>query len=206
MNPRRLVLGSGLLLAGALAFFGNRDDAAVDLALPVARGAGGPPAAVPALFAPAPPAPARQTATPVTSAAGSALAGELPILPLRGRQDAADPDREGLRVAGLTLPGRPVPGLFAALSWRSPAAQTVASGPPPTLVPTAPALPFRYLGQQIQAGQVEVFLAQGELLHIVRAKTQLDPLYRIDAISPTAISFTYLPLNLAQQLPLGASD
>lgn len=206
MNKRQRLLGGGLLLAAALAFFGNREPAldtdiatATDsgLAQPLSRQASGPSAAPRA-----PPAPARQAAAAASSASRPTV--ELAILPLHDRLSAvsatgtastADADRDGRRG----------PGLFAALSWQPPAAPAVAaSGPPPA--PTAPALPFRYLGRQIKAGQVEVFLAQGESVHIVRAKTQLDSLYRIDAISPTAISFTYLPLNLAQQLPLGASD
>lgn len=203
MKQRHLLLGGGLLLAGSLAFFGNREAAPdADLAQPLPRQAGGPSAPPQAQKAPqVPQAPARQaTAAPAPAARASS---ELAILPLRDRAGPAGleragpagPDREGLRG----------PGLFAALSWAPPALAVVAaSGPPPP--PTAPALPFRYLGRQVKAGQVEVFLAQGEVVHIGRANSLLDPLYRIDAISPTAISFTYLPLNLAQQLPLGASD
>jgi len=72
--------------------------------------------------------------------------------------------------------------------------------------PTAPALPFSYLGQQRIDGRVEVFLAQGEQVLVVPVKGQIDQSYRVDAVTPTFVTFTYLPLNRPQQLSTGVND
>lgn len=182
---------AGLLGSAALAWFGNRDDPA-DLAEPVARG----PARAPAVAGRASPTPAIAAAagpTGPTRAAGVATP-EIPLLALLDRAAAAE------RTRG---PGRG--SLFGAQSWAPPAVQAVvASAAAPA--PTAPPLPFSYIGRQTQVGQVEVFLAQGDKVYVVHVHSLLDKDYRVDAISPTAVSFTYLPLNTPQQLAIRTND
>ncbi len=41
---------------------------------------------------------------------------------------------------------------------------------------------------------------------MVRAKTVIDGVYRVDAIAPPLMSLTYLPMNLVQQLNIGVLD
>lgn len=67
------------------------------------------------------------------------------------------------------------------------------SGPPP--------LPFAYLGKLIEDGKLAVFLSRGgESLSVAQGDTIGE--YRVDAVSETEITFTYLPLKAKQKLPL----
>lgn len=67
--------------------------------------------------------------------------------------------------------------------------------------PTAPPLPFRYLGKMIDEGKLAVFLARGdESLSVEPGQTVGE--YRIDQITENEIRFTYLPLKTKQSLPL----
>jgi len=189
MTMRQWLLAAGLVVASALVVFGNRagDDEA---AQPVARGAGplggGPvtavSAAVPPASGPAAPAGSGQT-TPKVYA----------LL-----------ERTHLIGAAATPQPR---GLFGPQSW-APAAKPAPASSQPSAVaaPVAPALPFTYLGRQVQGGTVQVFLGLGEQILITNVPGQPDPNYRIDAASDKQLRFTYLPLNQTQILSTGASD
>lgn len=78
--------------------------------------------------------------------------------------------------------------------------------PPPPPPPSAPPLPFTYIGKAVSNGEWEVFLARGNETLIVRNKMVIDGVYRIDAIAPPGMTFTYLPLNQVQQLNIGVLD
>ena len=78
--------------------------------------------------------------------------------------------------------------------------------PPPAPPPTAPPLPFTYLGKAVGEGAWEVYLARGDKTYIVHPKEVVDGVYRVDAIAPPTITFTYLPLNQVQQLNIGVFD
>ncbi|MET0855151.1 MAG: hypothetical protein ABWY27_00260 [Telluria sp.] len=78
--------------------------------------------------------------------------------------------------------------------------------PLPSPPPTAPPLPFTFLGKAVEKGEWEVFLARGAETLIVRNKTVIDGVYRVDAIAPPAMTFTYLPMNQVQQLNIGVRD
>ena len=79
-----------------------------------------------------------------------------------------------------------------------PAAQRAA--PPPK--PTAPPLPFAYLGKVIEDGKLSVFLARGGENLSVGPGDTIDGEYRVDAVTDSEIRFTYLPLKTKQSLPL----
>ncbi len=76
--------------------------------------------------------------------------------------------------------------------------------------PTAPPLPYIYLGKKIEDGVCEVYLGRGEQSLIVREKTVIDGTWRVDKITfqpPTmTMTITYLPLNQAQLLNIGGTD
>lgn len=95
------------------------------------------------------------------------------------------------------------PDLFA-----PPAPPVVAAArpapPPPPPPPSAPPLPFRYLGRMQEGGVVTVFLAKGDEAVSARVGDTLDGAWRLDAVGPSAISITYLPLNLPQPLAVPA--
>ena len=75
--------------------------------------------------------------------------------------------------------------------------------PAPLPAPTAPALPFVFLGKKLEAERWEIYLSRGEQTLIVREKDVIDNTYRIDSIAPPTLMLTYLPLNQSQQLAVG---
>lgn len=83
-----------------------------------------------------------------------------------------------------------------------PAPQQVEEAPP---APTAPPLPFTVLGKKFESGAWEVYLAKGDQTYIATEGALVADDYRVSAILPTQITFTYLPLNTKQNLPTGAS-
>ncbi len=95
-------------------------------------------------------------------------------------------------------------GAFATQNWTPPPPPPPPAPPPPP--PTAPPLPFTFLGKAVEKGEWEVFLARGNETLIVRNKTVIDGVYRIDAIAPPGMTITYLPMNQVQQLNIGVRD
>lgn len=92
--------------------------------------------------------------------------------------------------------------LFASGGWNPPAPVLKPLPPPP---PTAPALPFTFLGKKLENSTWEVFLARGEQSFVVRPGTLIEGTYRVDAIIPPNLRLTYLPLGESQALFIGAS-
>jgi hypothetical protein len=68
--------------------------------------------------------------------------------------------------------------------------------------PSAPSLPFTYVGRLTQDGVTEVFVTRGDELISVAPGRNIDAEYRVDAISESRIAFTYLPLKTKQSLEL----
>lgn len=97
----------------------------------------------------------------------------------------------------------PIKDIFAARSWYVPPPPPKALPPPP---PTAPPLPFIYIGKLEEEGRTTVFLAREGTNYSVKQGDQIDGVYRIDHVSAQAVVFTYLPLNIRQTLPIGASN
>ena len=96
--------------------------------------------------------------------------------------------------------------LFAGHSWYTP------PPPPPMQVetesvaytPTAPPLPFSYIGQYQQDGVETLFyLVRGDRVYDVKVGDVIDNTYRIDHVLNGQLMFTYLPLNTSQGLRLG---
>lgn len=90
--------------------------------------------------------------------------------------------------------------LFAGRSW-TPA-------PPPVMAvepaaPTAPPLPFTYLGKKLEDEQWRIFLGMADQTFVVGEGSTINDLYRIDSISPPNLSLTYLPLGQSQSLSIG---
>lgn len=86
-------------------------------------------------------------------------------------------------------------------------APDTANAPPagreePAPRPSAPPLPFRYLGKIIDGDQTAVFLMRGDDHYNVAAGQVIDRTYRVDRITETAVTFTYLPLGTRQVLPV----
>ncbi len=94
---------------------------------------------------------------------------------------------------------------FAARSWRKPVplpapGREVSAPPPP---PTAPTLPFVYMGKLVSDEANAVFLIQGERNLVVREGDVIDSLYRVDRFADTKILLTHLPTGIQQTLVTG---
>lgn len=91
--------------------------------------------------------------------------------------------------------------LFAPDPGSAPSAERAQSAPP-----SAPPLPFRYLGKIIDGDQTAVFLIRGNDHYSITAGQLIDRTYRIERITDTAITITYLPLGTRQILPVQAPN
>lgn len=82
----------------------------------------------------------------------------------------------------------------------------VAPPPPPPAKPTAPPLPFQYLGKIMEDSGVRVFLnLQGKNL-IVKAGDVINGIYTVVDIAGNQMTFLYLPLKEKQALSIGADN
>jgi len=118
-----------------------------------------------------------------------------------GRAQAVEPERLA------QLPSRDAIGAargqpFDARSWAPPPRQApvVAVAPPK---PVAPPVPYRVAGQVMHDGLNQVVLARDDRVFTVGQGETLDNVYRIEAITPDAVTITYLPLAERQQIPVG---
>ncbi|AYF89985.1 secretion system X translation initiation factor [Pseudomonas sp. DY-1] len=102
----------------------------------------------------------------------------------------------------------PAADLFAVQSWYvapppPPAMASVAPPPPPK--PTAPPLPFKFIGKMDDRQQMQVFLMRGEQVLVVREGDLIDKTYKVQRIDPERMTLVYLPLDIAQTLVVGSS-
>lgn len=100
--------------------------------------------------------------------------------------------------------------LFPSKSWKAQAQlATVNEQPvavaPVVLPPSAPVLPFQFVGRLGDRDDQQVFLQSGEKLYVVRRGDVIDDIYRIEQISATELSLIYLPLHLSQTLSVGSA-
>lgn len=132
----------------------------------------------------------RSASTPVSNAnprtvepgAPAADSGMLHLDKLTHRL-TADPDKDA----------------FVSRSW------VVPPPPPPPVVPSAPPLPFMYIGkmQEGSEGPVTVYLMQGEQAYNVRVGDIIDKTYRVESINSTQMVLMYLPMSTQQTLAFG---
>jgi hypothetical protein len=93
---------------------------------------------------------------------------------------------------------------FETRSWKPPVVRNAApavAAPPPT--PTAPPLPFVYLGKLVSEEQDAVFLVMGERNLVVHRGDVIDSTYRVDNLAETKVVLTHLPTGLRQTLMIG---
>jgi hypothetical protein len=112
----------------------------------------------------------------------------------------AKPADSTLDLSGLQRAEAPAPTAdpFASRSFGAPAA-AVQSAP---AKPEAPLLPFRYIGKLTDNGKVEVLLLRGAEQYAAAAGAKLGPDYRLDKVTGTTLTFTYLPLKTKQTLDI----
>ena len=88
---------------------------------------------------------------------------------------------------------------FRSTSWY------VAPPPPPPPKPSAPPLPFQFLGQLIEEDGTRVFVShQGQHL-IIKAGDLIAGTYAVEEVAAGKVVFLYLPLKERQVLATGAS-
>lgn len=140
---------------------------------------------------------------------------ESPPQPLRseGAEAATAPEPAISRESDEALPklslerldrtamAEPAADLFSAKSWYVPPTPHKFTEPP---APTAPSLPFTYLGKmEEEPGKWVVYLAEGEAVHPVRPGDVIEGAYRVEGIAGGQITLLYLPLSIRQTLATG---
>jgi hypothetical protein len=92
--------------------------------------------------------------------------------------------------------------LFQSKSWYVPPPPPPASllPPPPPLPPSAPQLPFTFIGRMIDGNNVTLYLSKNNQQYSARLSDVLDDTYRVDKITDKRAVLTYLPLNIQQEL------
>lgn len=102
--------------------------------------------------------------------------------------------------------------LFAVHSWYvappppppPPPAPAASLAPP---LPTAPPLPYQYIGSYTPEGQAPVFfLSKGDRVFDVHVGDTLESTYTVDGFNKTELLLTYKPLNIQQQLIVGSTQ
>jgi hypothetical protein len=107
------------------------------------------------------------------------------------------PSAEEIDLSNLERAENPAPAAdpFASRSFAGPQAAAKPAKP------AAPELPFRYVGKIIENGRLSVFLSRGEESLSVKAGQTIGE-YRVESVTESEITFTYLPLKTRQTLPL----
>ncbi|WDY60106.1 hypothetical protein [Pseudomonas sp. PSKL.D1] len=101
--------------------------------------------------------------------------------------------------------------LFPTQQWTKP--QTLATvteqpaiaTPVAAAAPTAPALPFQFVGRIGDRDDLQIFLQSGEKLYVVRQGDVIDDTYRLVRVSASELDLVYLPLHQSQTLSVGSA-
>lgn len=97
--------------------------------------------------------------------------------------------------------------LFQSKSWFEPpppppslAANTIPTVPVPAPEPTAPPIPFVFIGRMIDGNVVTLFLEKNGQHFAVKLNDIVDGNYQLVKISENDAEFSYLPMKVTQQL------
>jgi hypothetical protein len=137
---------------------------------------------------------AAPTAQPASGPAGAAPAVAAAASAVAGAASAA----------GRRVPSTSSVLAFSPLNWTPPPppppAPVAPVAPPPPPAPVAPPLPFSFVGMvERGADRPQAYLAKGDVLLVVAVGDVIDNNnYRVDALSPTGVVLTYLPLRKQQ--------
>ncbi|MBO2923187.1 hypothetical protein J5H75_15885 [Pseudomonas asiatica] len=101
--------------------------------------------------------------------------------------------------------------LFPTQQWTKPKAlatvteQPVVTAPAVVAAPTAPALPFQFIGRIGDRDDLQIFLQSGEKLYVVRQGDVIEDTYRLERVSASELHLVYLPLHQSQTLSVGSA-
>lgn len=98
-----------------------------------------------------------------------------------------------------------VGNVFSATSWYVPPPPPPPVKPPPPPKPTAPPMPFSYLGRYQDAALV-IMLVKGDRVYTVSEGDVIENTYRVERVSAGMVEMTYLPLNIRQTISTGAAS
>ena len=113
------------------------------------------------------------------------------------------------RLAHRTTDTKTAGALFASHTWfvpppPPPPAPVQLAGPPPA--PTAPPLPFTFIGSYaLQGDAATYFIARGDRIYDVKMGDAVDNDYTFVAIEGSNMIFNYKPINARQSLALGGT-
>ncbi|MGH8687050.1 MAG: hypothetical protein ACREVQ_05010 [Burkholderiales bacterium] len=128
------------------------------------------------------------------SAAPATTEKQRPATPVGGGRPPALPARPAPRVLAMDP--------FAPESWRPAAPAHKKSRT--TTTPSAPPLPFRYVGRVYLGAGALLFVKQGDKLLSVKQGDALDGQYLVESVSGTAITFLHRPSGTRQTLRIDA--
>ncbi|RON56276.1 hypothetical protein [Pseudomonas frederiksbergensis] len=127
--------------------------------------------------------------------------------PAKGKTPVATASLKAAPIKDLSPSG----DLFATRSWKT--EPTLASVNEQTVnltpvvqTPSAPAMPFQFVGRLHNQSDLQVFLQNGEKIYVVRKGDVIDDTWRIEGISDVELSLVYLPLHLSQTLSVGSTQ
>ena len=105
----------------------------------------------------------------------------------------------------------PAGDLFAGKSWKAAptlatVTETAVNLTPVVQAPSLPPVPFQFVGKLHDRSDLQVFLQNGEKIYVVRNGDVIDDTWKITGISDLELSLVYLPLRLAQTLPVGSTE
>ncbi|PWF40453.1 secretion system X translation initiation factor [Massilia glaciei] len=102
----------------------------------------------------------------------------------------------------------PAAELFGAKSWY--VAPPPAPPPPPVqaapVQPSAPPLPFTFMGKLVEAERLTVFLVKQERVYMASEGDVIDDTYKLEKIEPGRLTLLYLPLKTVHTLVVGESQ
>jgi hypothetical protein len=94
-----------------------------------------------------------------------------------------------------------VKDMFAGKSWY------VAPPSANSAKPSAPPVPYVYIGKLAEQGEKAVILlTRQDRSYAVREGDVLDNIYRVDEVRAPLMTLTYLPLNIKQSIRIGESN
>jgi hypothetical protein len=168
---------------------------------------------VAAWFAPSPQADGGVELSDRSIRAGAAIPGG-PSDPVREsgvRNGRGEPEVLTIRARSVGEETDPLSELFASPSWASVETKPATAARSPVVVsetsppPTAPPLPFVFMGRMSDGGQQTYFLRHGDQSIVAQVGDTLLNQYRVEALDGNKLVLRYLPLNQLQSLELGSS-
>lgn len=114
-----------------------------------------------------------------------------------------------LELERLTRPAPPpeaeaeIGNLFVATSWYVPPPPPPPPPPAPPPKPTAPPIPFTYLGRYEDSPAVIIMLLKGDRVYTVSEGDVIENTYRVEHVASGAVDLIYLPLNIKQSISTG---